>query len=193
LPAGDRVALPNGASWAIPSRAECLACHTDAAGRTLGLEVAQLNRVIRYPNGRAAAQIATLVELGLIAQPSDDELPTPLPALGGADSPARRARAYLHANCAFCHQPAGPGRGDLDLRFAVPLDETGLCHQPPRHGSLGLADPRLILPGDISRSVLPRRLRLLDVNRMPPLGSEVVHQQAVELIEYWIANLRTCR
>ena len=34
---------------------------------------------------------------------------------------ADRARSYLHANCAGCHRPGGPGRGDIDLRAETPF------------------------------------------------------------------------
>jgi hypothetical protein len=30
-------------SWCLPSQAECLACHTAAAGHSLGLETSQLD------------------------------------------------------------------------------------------------------------------------------------------------------
>jgi hypothetical protein len=39
--------------WTYPSREDCLLCHTAAAGRSLGLETAQLNRNVRYAAGMA--------------------------------------------------------------------------------------------------------------------------------------------
>jgi hypothetical protein len=50
--------LPGGLRWYYPSRAECMECHTTAAGRTLGLETAQLNGEMRYPQPRAHRQPA---------------------------------------------------------------------------------------------------------------------------------------
>lgn len=38
-------------------------------------------------------------------------------ASDNAQPVVERARAYLHANCANCHQPNGPGRGGLDFRY----------------------------------------------------------------------------
>ena len=35
--------------WTLPTRADCLGCHTKAAGRTLGLETAQLDRGVVNP------------------------------------------------------------------------------------------------------------------------------------------------
>ena len=57
LPASKTKDLGNGQSWYFPSRNECLQCHTHAAGRTLGLETAQLNR--DAPDG-GGNQLATL-------------------------------------------------------------------------------------------------------------------------------------
>ncbi|RYE84197.1 MAG: hypothetical protein EOO75_18420, partial [Myxococcales bacterium] len=50
-------------TWLYPSSAQCLQCHTQAAGRTLGLEVAQLNGLLDYPGGAYANQLATLEHL----------------------------------------------------------------------------------------------------------------------------------
>ena len=38
-----------GQTWTFPSREQCLDCHTDAAGGTLGLETLQMNRDVTYP------------------------------------------------------------------------------------------------------------------------------------------------
>ena len=46
--------IGNGQTWIFPSESQCLECHTEAAGRALGLETAQLNRAsrIRRPVAR---------------------------------------------------------------------------------------------------------------------------------------------
>jgi mono/diheme cytochrome c family protein len=95
-----------GATWHHPSRSHCMACHTPEAGYTLGLEVAQLNRMFNYPDG-PRNQLAHLQQAGLLAAPlagAPESLPAlPAPDGGGAIGP--RARAYLHANCSSCHRP----------------------------------------------------------------------------------------
>src|SRR5205823_6444908 len=48
LPAGKSRSL-SGQTWTFPSRSQCLECHTAAAGRSLGLELGQLNRDLQYP------------------------------------------------------------------------------------------------------------------------------------------------
>jgi uncharacterized repeat protein (TIGR03806 family) len=178
-------------AWTIPSRAQCMQCHTAAAGFSLGLEAAQLQHDLRYPStGRTAEQLATWVGVGL-TDGSAPEVPA-LPAYDDSSAPvADRARAYLHVNCANCHQPDGPGRGDLDLRFGTPLGQTGLC-AAPRDGDLGIADARLVAAGAPERSVLLERMARRDVYGMPPLATEQVDDAAVQLVADWIQALSSC-
>jgi len=96
---------------------------------------------------------------------------------------------YLDVNCASCHQPGGPTPVTLDLRFDTALASTATLNVVPSAGDLGIADARIIAPGDRSRSVLWQRLQLLDGNRMPPLSSHVVDEEAVTVIGDWIDSL----
>jgi hypothetical protein len=108
-------------------------------------------------------------------------------------STTERARAWLYANCANCHRPDSNLVHDLDLRFATPLADTGICDVPPNHGDLGIADARLIAPGDPSRSVLLARVRSLDVNKMPPRSGFTYDPDGAALLEDWIGSLTSCR
>lgn len=178
--------------WLIPSRAQCMQCHTEAAGFSLGLEAAQLTGTLRYPStGRNATQLSTWTEVGLV-----EGAPPPVPALvDPADEGApvaARARAYLHVNCANCHQPGGPGRGDLDLRFTTPLAETGACDVPPIHSDLGLDDARIVAPGAPERSTLWVRMGRRDAAGMPPLATEVVDPIGTAVVRAWTRELSSC-
>ena len=53
---------PPSQDWIYPSEAQCLQCHTNAAGRSLGLETAQLNSDITYPDDGARRESARHVE-----------------------------------------------------------------------------------------------------------------------------------
>ncbi len=189
---GKRVEIGSG-EWVFPSGGECVACHRSAAGTTLGLETAQLNRPFAYPStGRTANQLATLDAVGLFVSPigAPDVLPV-LPAPADADAPlGARARAYLHANCAHCHRGAEVGR--LDLRYGTLLDRTGACDVPPERGDLGIADPRLIAPGDAERSVLLARIERRDTLAMPPLASTRTDTDGAALVRAWIESLDGC-
>jgi hypothetical protein len=59
----------------------------------------------------------------------------------------------------------------------------------PERGSFGLADPRLVVPGDPGRSLLLHRMTLLGPGRMPHVASNRVDEAAIALIREWIAQM----
>jgi uncharacterized repeat protein (TIGR03806 family) len=196
LPAGKTRAVGAGGTqrWSYPSRPQCQSCHNTAAGGTLGLETAQLNREIVYPTGRRSSQLATLDHIGLFDTPLA-AAPGALPSYPPPSSTApvdERARAYLHANCAQCHRPGGPGQGPLDLRYTTALAAANLCDQAPENGDLGVSGAVLLAPGEPARSILSLRPRALDTTRMPPLASSIVDAEGTALIDSWITGLSAC-
>ena len=93
----------------------------------------------------------------------------------------------------MCHRDgSATGLAELDLRVDLPLERTGLC-LPPKAGAFDLVDARVVAPGAPERSVLLHRMRALTFDaRMPKLGSHVVDEEAVLLVEQWIGALVTC-
>jgi uncharacterized repeat protein (TIGR03806 family) len=191
LPA-DKTVEVAGRTWSYPSRAECLQCHTAAAGRVLGPRIEQLNGDFVYPRGRAN-QVRTLDHIGLFAvSPGAPEGLVALPTPGG-DAPVEdEARAYLASNCAMCHLPDGTGGGAMDFRYATPFAEARMCQEAPINGDLGVAGAAILSPGDPDRSVLSLRMRTLGAQRMPPLSSHVVDDDGVATIDAWIAGVTAC-
>lgn len=193
---GKRVAV-GGQDWIYPSEAQCMQCHTDAAGRSLGLETRQLATNITYPQtGRDGHQLLTLNAIHTLSPPIADpaaEIPYPNPT-GTAGTLGERARAYLHTNCSQCHRPGGPTTANMDLRYSTPLGSTNACDAVPGVSDLGIADARLIAPGAAARSVIPARMSLRDnVNAMPPTGlGTLVDTDGVQLINDWINSLASC-
>jgi uncharacterized repeat protein (TIGR03806 family) len=186
-----------GGNWYYPSRAECKQCHTDAAGGSLGLELAQLNRQVVYPgDARPAQQLETWSRIGLFEGP----LPAPaerLPAFPAPDdaraSLEARARAYLHANCAGCHRPEVDMSGTVDLRHGTALAATMSCDARPTKGSMGFgADVRIIAPGKPDRSMIVLRMGLMGAGRMPEVGSLVLDDAGIRLVSDWIGSLTSC-
>jgi uncharacterized repeat protein (TIGR03806 family) len=177
-------------TWRFPSRAECLQCHTEAAGRVLGLTTRQLNASFDYGpvGGRVANQVRTWDHLGmLVGFPGDPAMQPAFPSTSDALAPvADRARAYLDANCAMCHRPGGPTGTTIDLRATEPVPALGLVGVEPLRGGLGLPSPLLVAPGDHAASVLWLRMRALDGNRMPSLGSSVGDDEGEGLVAGWI-------
>jgi uncharacterized repeat protein (TIGR03806 family) len=195
LPAGKTKATAGGGTWTYPSRNECLSCHTSAAGRTLGLELGQLNGSVVYAStNRLANQLATLEHIGLFdaALGGAPASLARLPRYDGNDALESRARAYLHANCSQCHRPGGPGRGPADFRFGQATSMLGVCGVDPTEGDLGVAGAKLLQPGSPSSSIISLRMHALDAARMPALGSVVVDATGAKLVDDWISALSAC-
>jgi uncharacterized repeat protein (TIGR03806 family) len=194
LVSGGLVTNVGSQPWTYPSEAQCLQCHTNAAGNSLGLETSQLNFNFTYPStGRTANQLTTLQTIGMFTaapasmpvypNPSDTSQPL-----------ASRARSYLHTNCSQCHRPSGGTPVNLDLRFATAIASTNSCNVTPTAGNLGVTDARIIAPGAAARSVLYLRMSRRDATQMPPVGSHIVDTQGAALLQQWINGMSaTCQ
>ncbi|MBI5154773.1 PQQ-dependent sugar dehydrogenase [Candidatus Poribacteria bacterium] len=181
-------------SWYYPARTECNRCHTNAANRVLGLTTAQMNFDFNYPaSGVTDNQLRTFDHIGLFtaALPGEPAALPRMPDPADAGEPLEdRARAYLAANCSFCHRPGGPAPVALDLRWETALGDMNALETRPQAGSLGISDPYIIASGDAMRSVLSARMGTLGADdRMPPLASSRVDEEGLVLINSWINSL----
>ncbi len=181
----------NGQNWTFPSSAQCLECHTSAAGYALGTQTAQLNGNFNYPStGRTANQIDTLAHIAMFsaAIPAASTLPA-LPDPFGAAALSARARSYLHSNCSQCHRPGTQIPVDMDLRFDTVMSATRTCNVAPGAGDLGITGAVRIAPQDVSKSLIYQRMNRRGTDQMPPLASNVIHSSAVALIQQWIMSM----
>jgi mono/diheme cytochrome c family protein len=157
----------------------------------LGLELSQLEGALEYPNGVVADQLETWLHAGLMAA-APERTGAPLVEPAGEGSVEDRARSWLHTNCGSCHRPGEQDRVSLDLRWGVPLAETGACDVAPSAGALGIDDARVIAPGEPSRSVLIARIAETGAAKMPPVGVSSVDAEGLALITAWVAGLSGC-
>ncbi len=246
----DRELAPGGRAqaWRFPSRAECMVCHSRAAGFVLGLNTLQMNKGEQFrrleragvfrvnvadilrarerlagwlevrggslPIGPligfdalspvrtlwhaawAASRKRVMAELGknprtsthLPKGPEDyPRLPDPYDA---AVDIGRRARSYLHANCAQCHVEAGGGNSAFNVHWNSGPEKMKLVGAAPAHDAFGIAGALLLAPGEPERSVLYLRLSQHGTGRMPPLATSRVDDEAAMLIRNWILQLR---
>jgi uncharacterized repeat protein (TIGR03806 family) len=198
----DATLLPSSKSknvgaqtWSFPSRGQCIGCHTTAAGHTLGLELGQLNGDLLYAStNRISNQLRTLEHIGMLGAPLGKPVTqlVAFPATNSTGPLEPRARAYLHANCAQCHRPTGPGGGGLDLRFGASLADTKACGTVPQRGELGVAGAKVITPGSTATSVLSLRPHSLGAARMPPIASSVVDSAGLSVLDDWIRGIAAC-
>ena len=180
--------------WRIPSRAECSTCHSEQAGHALSFRTRQLNRngAIGDVGGNFIRLLADSMYLENL-----DEAPSILPRHVGKDetefSLEERARAYLDVNCSYCHNAGGTVPAQWDARSSLPLFETGMINGIAGNGIENPGD-RLIVPGLDQRSVIVHRAAARNgYSRMPPLGSNTIDQEGVQLLTEWINGPLTSR
>ncbi len=191
---GGGTRVVGGQTWIFPSEAQCMQCHTQAAGFSLGLETAQQNGSIPYPQtGRTANQITTLNGVNVLTPPVAANPPAYADPGDASRTLTERARAYLHTNCANCHRPGGPTGVGIDLRHNTALAQTGACDVVPSAGDLGIANARIIAPSDDARSVLFARMARRGTDQMPPIASNVQDAAGEALISAWIDSLPNCQ
>jgi hypothetical protein len=204
---GKRGVYPLGPrrAHAIPAVSDCKACHQGSRTQVLGFGALQLS-ADRDPNAphaeaRTVGQVDLdmLIDQGLLVGFPKSLRETPPRT---AASPAQRAAlGYLHGNCGHCHNEQGPLKNvGLFLRHT-----SGAAAQPASASTIGqpVKNPA---PGQSADAVLrveprhPERSALMQrvasrypALQMPPLGTELVDQQAVELLRRWIAEMDETR
>jgi glucose/arabinose dehydrogenase len=180
-------------TWHIPSRTECLACHTAVGGGALSFNTRELNQTATM-NGFTGNQLSLLNAAGYFgnAIPSPATLPAFSTATNTSVSLEHRVRSYLAMNCVQCHQPNGAGPGTWDARSWLSLDETGLINGIPYNNG-GNAANKLVVSGDLAHSILLQRIRGNGFSRMPPLATSVIDQVATNLLTAWISSELTNR
>ncbi len=178
---------PETQTYNYPAPAECLGCHTSAAGRVLGARTRQLNGPFDYPLA-TDNQLHAWNCIGLFTRDiGDPQRHGAYAELGDPNATLlERSRAYLATNCAICHQPLGPAPGGLDLRFAPLLGEMNLIGVAPSEGDLGLFNPERIKVGVKEESTLWHRIQATDPAIRMPRGSLVPDPLAVQALGDWI-------
>jgi uncharacterized repeat protein (TIGR03806 family) len=180
-------------TWYYPSPADCLTCHTPVAHYVLGVNARQLNGNLTYPaTGITDNQLRTLNRMGLFNPAFDEAAITnfeQLSALTNASaSLQQRARSYLDANCAQCHQPGGTGI-TFDARYDTPLAQQNITNYPAAV-SLGYDNACIIKARDMWRSTIWQRINSTNSTiKMPPLARNLIDTNAVQVFSDWINSL----
>lgn len=177
--------LPHTISYAVPNVNQCKGCHDDGAGGIglIGPKAHNLNRT---------DQLEALVRQGRL-----DRLPANAPRLPVWNDPATgsvevRARAYLDVNCAHCHNRNGPANtSGLWLDWEQPRGPNLGIGKRPTAAGRGAGDHDFAIePGHPERSILTFRMKSLDPGiAMPELGRATVHDEAIALLDQWIAAM----
>ncbi len=181
---------PTPQTWRIPSRSECMICHTPQAGYALSFNTRQLNRepgILGFPGNQL--DVLRLNSFFTGSQPgSPNLLPRHLRPTENSFSMEARVRSYLAVNCSYCHKPGGTAPSAWDGRAEITLDATGLILGNATNNG---GDPlnKLVVPGSTAHSILLQRIAATNgFTRMPPLGSNVSDQSNVTLVGNWITG-----
>jgi uncharacterized repeat protein (TIGR03806 family) len=185
--------------YAVPNVNQCQGCHErDKAMTPIGFQARHLNRDYAYDEG-PENQLVKLTRVGLLKGAPE---PGAAPRNAVWDDPGtgtleQRARAYLDANCAHCHDKQGPAASSALRLTAMEKDPhaVGFCKAPVAAGRGSGKDlPFDIVPGKPERSILVYRMESRDPGvMMPELGRSLMHEEGVELIRQWVRQLQgTC-
>lgn len=190
---GERhVALASGERfrYSIPNMQQCKTCHDKGGDMTpIGPVARQLNF-----GKDGVSQLEKWHGEGLLTGFADAVKPAAAVAYDDLSRPLDlRARAYLDANCAYCHRPDGSAKNSgLDLSVFAESDHAlGIGKSPVAagKGSGGLRHD--IVPGHPDASIMVYRMQSTEpAVMMPELGRSLVHVEGLELIRAWIAELR---
>jgi len=182
--------------WTFSSRSQCMTCHTPWAESTLAFTSGQL--LTPLP-GESMNRLDQFERSGLLVRSAPPAAPKNqskwndeqvlVPPFDERFPLARRARSYISANCAHCHQFGGGGTALIDLRAGIPVERWRAVNEVPVKGNLELPDAKIIAPGNPWRSVLLLRMATSGRGRMPHLASEVVDFRGLALIEEWIRSM----
>ncbi len=181
--------------YIVPDMNQCSGCHvTDHTAKELqpiGPKAWQLNREYTWW-GNDASQLENWSARGLL-QGYEGDAPAGVRWSAPGEAPLeQRARAYLDANCAHCHNPSGAAdTSALHLNIDAPLDRLyGICKPPVAVGRGSGDRPFDIFPGRPDDSILVFRMQHTDpAIAMPELGRSVVHEEGVKVVSDWIATL----
>ena len=174
----------------IPGRYDCTSCHEGQSQRVLGFSAVQL-AAGRTQDGHP--DLLALTHRGLLSGVPETLLERP----SGSRPPSRQEAAlgYLHGNCGHCHNAEGPLASlGMNLRLdalhpETPAAVTTAVGRPARTSARAASATQRIAPGDPENSQIVQRLSTRDpLAQMPPLGTHLVDQVAVDLLIAWIRN-----
>jgi hypothetical protein len=154
-----------------PSADTCWRCHVGDAGHVLGFSALQLGDTSAWP---------------LTVQP------------GVTFAAPNAALGYFHANCGHCHNPRGSAWVDSQMILRLDVDEHDAMSTQiyqttvgvPLQQWVGNGYTSRIVAGDPTNSAVFVRMSSRAMNvQMPPIATEFVDPNGMDLLISWITSL----
>jgi cytochrome c553 len=178
----------NGTQHDAPAQKVCGACHRGDKGRVLGFSAIQLSR----PGDGTTLQSLAQAQLLTAPPPAGVDYPVP-----GAPETAA-ALGYLHANCGHCHNMNGTSWPDTQMVLRLRVTERDPAQSELWKTIVGQMLNKWQNPSYTLRAVsghpeqsavLGRMMNRTMGDAMPPLATEAVDPDGVDLITRWIRSL----
>ena len=181
-------------NYVIPNQTQCKSCHM------LGKEISpigpiagQLNRNNIY-QGMVHDQLEYFVQKDVLTGLPDKHRRPRFAVWNQKDSGTldERAKAYLHINCAHCHNDLGPAKNSgLNLTYNEKNNRRRGIFKPPIAAGKGSGNLKFsIVPGEPENSIMIYRYNSTDPGiMMPEIGRNSVHQEGLALLEQYIRSL----
>lgn len=191
----DAAAAPDGAmnvrgtSHDIPDQSDCRKCHSRQPDFVLGFSALQL------AHSGAGVQLESLVTGDRLTVPPSGTAPYFAVPGSGVE---QASLGYLHGNCGGCHHRDSDVMDsvDVNLRLEVAtlttVDETTVYSTSVAVSNQLVLDgvTALIEPGDPDASAIYVRMNTRgNAQQMPPAGTELVDQSALDDLAAWITSL----
>lgn len=177
----DGVRNARGTQHDIPETQACFRCH-QAAG-LLGVGAIQLG------DDNPDDTLAMWTDAGLLSDAISESTAVPSQGL------EHDVLGYFHGNCGGCHMDGYYLADAYALRLRVqvgtatvqdsPVYQTGM-NTPTRHPNTTSV---VIATGDPEASQLYERMATREIIQMPPVGTELVDQDALDDVREWIVSL----
>ena len=185
---------PMKVDYIIPNKNQCKGCHAyDNKLKPIGPKARNINKDFAYVDG-TKNQLEKWLETGYLKgyNPNRDHPSVAVwNDVNGYDLHSR-SMAYLDINCGHCHNPKGAGNtsgltllADSDLGLKV-----GVFKATVSAGAGTGGHQYSIVPGNPDESIMVYRMSSNDPGAMmPELGRRMVHEEGVDLIASWIAEM----
>jgi len=181
--------------YKIPATNDCRACHdVNGESKPIGIKPQNLNNNFDYTSG-TRNQLSKWISFGYL----ENNLPASIVSVVDYKDTSKsldlRVRSYFDINCAHCHRDGGTGEFvAMRMAFDKTADPTsmGVCSAPLLQVP-GIAHGSIVSPNNTSQSTLYYMMTTENSGfRMPRIGTTVLHQEGIQLVEQWINSLPAC-